>query len=327
MLPAISVIIPAKNAQNTLDDCLKAVMSQDNFRIEKDYEIIVVDDGSTDDTRKIAERVGVYVISQENKGPASARNSGVNLARGEIIAFTDADCIPARDWLVKLTSVFSDPQVAGVRGVYATTEKKIISRFVQAEYAFKYERTKKYKVIDFIDTYSAAYRRQIFVDNAGFNEIFPVPSVEDQELSFRLSTKGFKLVFKPDAIVYHQHDATIWEYIHRKYLIGYWKAIMLKWMPKKVYGDSHTPLSQRFEILFFTGIIFSIFLTFIQPEWGMVLIVLGAFFILSITPFLSFILRYDPLLAAVILPLVCCRAGSLATGLLVGILSSVKASD
>jgi GT2 family glycosyltransferase len=99
--------------------------------------------------------------------------------------------------------------------------------------------------IDFIDTYSAAYRRDIFIQNGGFNESFPFPSVEDQEFSFRLARKGYLMVFSPNAVVYHHHDRNIYEYLRRKFGIGYWKAIMLHWIPEKTFSDSHTASTQE----------------------------------------------------------------------------------
>ncbi|HMN59432.1 MAG TPA: glycosyltransferase family A protein, partial [Anaerolinea sp.] len=95
---------------------------------------IVVDDGSTDATSAVAESRGVRVISQSNAGPAAARNRGADLATGEILAFTDADCIPTADWLRELVRPFVDPAVVGVKGAYATTEVGLVPRFVQCEY-------------------------------------------------------------------------------------------------------------------------------------------------------------------------------------------------
>ena len=93
-------------------------------------------------------------------------------------------------------------------------------RFVQCEYEERYERMAKLKQIDFIDTYSAAYRKSIFLENGGFDPRFPVPSVEDQEFSFRLARKGYQLAFQPAAKVYHSHDLNLWQYVHRKWGIG-----------------------------------------------------------------------------------------------------------
>jgi len=103
----ISVVIPAKDAEGTLEECLQATLFQEGF--DQDYEVIVVDDGSTDETAAIAEGLGVKVIRQSNAGSAAAGNAGALAARGEIVAFTDSDCVPALDWLAQLCRPFSDP--------------------------------------------------------------------------------------------------------------------------------------------------------------------------------------------------------------------------
>jgi cellulose synthase/poly-beta-1,6-N-acetylglucosamine synthase-like glycosyltransferase len=142
-------------------------------------------------------------------GPAAARNHGVALAQGDLVLFTDADCAPAPDWVARLAATFNAPEVMGARGVYRTRQTSLVARFVQQEYQDKYDRTARRRAIDFIDTYSAGYRRAVFLENGGFETAFPVPSVEDQEFSFRLAEKGYRLVFAPDAVVYHQHDSTL----------------------------------------------------------------------------------------------------------------------
>ncbi len=320
----ISVIIPAKNAQTTLPLCLEALHHQSSFRFGEDFEIIVVDDGSTDATSQRAQECGARVVSQPNAGPASARNTGARSALGEIIAFTDADCIPSPEWLKEITHPFGNEEVMGVKGVYRTREKVWIARFVQLEYESKYERMLHQQQIDFIDTYSAAYRRNIFLENEGFDEIFPVPSVEDQEFSFRLARKGYKLVFASKAIVYHHHDLTLREYIERKAGIGYWKAVMINWLPEKTFSDSHTPPSQRLQIALLAALLLSLAgAIFWQPAlWAAAFLFL--LFLITAIPFLKFTVQRDAQLLSVVLPLLFVRALSTGAGIAWGMLFSGK---
>ncbi|MBN1371358.1 MAG: glycosyltransferase [Anaerolineaceae bacterium] len=316
-----SVIVPAYNAETLLPKLLESLRSQEGLTFGQDYEIIVVDDGSSDLTSAIPPKYGAQVLTQPNAGPAAARNHGAHAAQAPLLAFTDADCIPAPDWLASLLSPFADPQVIGVKGVYRTHERGTIPRFVQAEYAHKYERMNRLPQIDFVDTYSAAYRRENFLSEGGFDERFPVPSVEDQEFSFRLARKGYKMVFQPQAAVYHHHDRTLAEYIRRKFGIGYWKAFLLRQMPEKARGDSHTSPTQPLEILAVGLLGLGLLLAFFHPAgWGLACLGLAAFLILTM-PLRRFIQRYDPAILWVAFFLILIRALALGFGLVAGFLS------
>src|SRR5213079_2963542 len=95
------------------------------------------------------------------------------------------------EWLEQLVHPFLESShsvrpVVGVKGTYLTHQRSLVARFVQQEYEYKYDHMARLPEIDFIDTYSAAYCRQVLLDNGGFETAFSTPSVEDQELSFRL---------------------------------------------------------------------------------------------------------------------------------------------
>ncbi len=237
--PKISVIIPAYNAADTISACVQALKNQ-TIPSER-YEIIVVDDGSTDDTAQQAAHTGARVIRQKNAGAAAARNRGAQMAWGEILLFTDSDCIPAPDWVMQMVAPFADPLVAGAKGIYKTEQSGFTPRFVQQEYQDKYDGMAHLSQIDFVDTYSAAYRRDIFLAMGGFDTTFPGASVEDQEFSFRLAEAGYRLIFAPDAVVFHRHDPTLMDYLRRKFFIGYWKNLVVRRHPDKLARDSHTP--------------------------------------------------------------------------------------
>jgi lipopolysaccharide/colanic/teichoic acid biosynthesis glycosyltransferase/glycosyltransferase involved in cell wall biosynthesis len=250
-----SVIVPAHNAAQTIEECIEALLNQSVSREE--YEVIVVDDGSTDGTATLARSYGVRVITQPHRGPAAARNAGAVQAMGEIVLFTDADCAPTPTWIEEMARPFADPEpvlspaeaVVGVKGTYLTRQRELVARFVQIEYEDKYDRMARQERIDFVDTYSAGYRRDVFLANGGFDTTFPTASVEDQELSFRLARKGYKMVFAPQARVYHRHDVSLEEYARRKLNIGYWKALLTQWHPERLVRDSHTPQTLKLQII------------------------------------------------------------------------------
>lgn len=196
----------------------------------------------------MAAKFGVTVVSQPHAGPAAARNRGARLARNELLLFTDADCQPAPDWVVHLSAPFADPAVAGARGEYRSRQPEIVARFVQQEYRDRYDRLAGLAQIDFVDTYSAAYRRDVFLATGGFDAGFPTASVEDQEFSFRLAAAGHRLVAAPRAVVFHRHNRTLRAYFCRKFHIGYWKVRAMRRHPAKLARDSHTPQRLKAEM-------------------------------------------------------------------------------
>ena len=315
-----SVIIPAKDAADFIQVCINSLKNQEEYQFNDQYEIILVDDGSTDNTADIAEACGVKVIRQMNKGPAASRNIGVRIAKGKIVLFTDADCIPTSNWIFQMLKPFEDTAVVGVKGAYYCKEKNPVARFVQQEFEFKYQKMARRDKIDFIDTYSAAYRRDVFIENFGFEEAFPVPSVEDQEFSFRLAGKGYKLVFEPSARVYHRHDLSILEYFRRKFSIGYWKAFMLRWLPEKTLTDTYTPASQRWQI-FLLAASFLFFVSGLIWHWAWWLLAASILlFILSAFDFLKLVVQNDREILWISLPLILVRVGALGSGLAKGFL-------
>jgi cellulose synthase/poly-beta-1,6-N-acetylglucosamine synthase-like glycosyltransferase len=113
--PRVSVVIPSFNGADTLPELLGALERQTYPRA--DFEVIVADDVSTDDTAAVAVAHGAKVVTTRvNGGAAAARNAGFAQARGEVIAFVDDDCAPATDWLAELVAPFDDPAVDGAGG-------------------------------------------------------------------------------------------------------------------------------------------------------------------------------------------------------------------
>lgn len=324
-----SVIVPVYNGSQTIERCVNALAEQ--TVAPACYEIIVVDDGSKDDT---AQTVNAWIaahphhiarlVQQPNAGPAAARNHGAQVAQAPLLLFTDADCAPLPTWIAELTAVFADQTVIGAKGAYLTEQSALAPRFVQAEYEDRYDRMRHQTQIDFIDTYSAAYRREIFLENGGFDAIFTTASVEDQEFSFRLAQKGYRLVFAPSAQVRHVHDTSLWEYGRRKYYIGYWKALLTRWHPERMVQDSHTPQVLKVQIVLLALIIAGLPLAlagfFWSPlawVWPLIgLLVLA--FIASSLPFMAKLAQKSWPLALIGPLMLAVRALALGSGFLFG---------
>ncbi|MEI7556933.1 glycosyltransferase [Candidatus Chlorohelix sp.] len=252
----LSVIVPVYNSASTLTACLEALLEQDF----NPFELIIVDDGSTDSTLKVAKSFtsrGIKVISTSHQGAAVARNRGVMEAQGNIILFTDADCTPVPNWVSMMAAgliagiekgQLENVRVVGAKGVYATKQKGLVARFVQLEFEYRYIRLAKQPYLEFVDTYSAAYQRKALLGCGGFDPSFPGAIVEDAELAWRLASQGYRMVFLPAAQVGHTHVSTISAYFRRKFRIGYWRVAVYGRHPERLANDSHTSRAAKIQM-------------------------------------------------------------------------------
>jgi glycosyltransferase involved in cell wall biosynthesis len=238
----VTVIVPAYNAEATLGDTLDALEAQDHPPVD----VIVVDDGSTDRSPDIARKyVGrsrhrVTVLEQDNKGPAAARNRGVEATDADIIVFLDADCVPPPDWLAALTGALNDDVVGASCGYFPVNPEHLVARFVDHEIARRQERSLG-KEVDVLATYATAYRRDAFLAAGGFSTDFRTASGEDFDLAFTLHQKGGRLLFTDAGRVGHHHPPSLDIYLRQQYHRGYWRVPMyLRNRDKFVRGDSYT---------------------------------------------------------------------------------------
>ncbi|MCK5485220.1 MAG: glycosyltransferase family 2 protein, partial [Desulfobacterales bacterium] len=133
------MVIPAYNDERTIGETVAHSLSQTKGSLQ--VELIVVDDGSTDDTAAVAESAGATVIRQQNEGPAAARNRGWKSATGRFICFTDSDCIPTAGWLENLLDGFTDSQVGAVAGSYEIANPSSrLARWVHQEIMERHKR-------------------------------------------------------------------------------------------------------------------------------------------------------------------------------------------
>lgn len=273
----VTIIIPAYNASSTIGACLTACRNQ-THRARK---IIVVNDGSTDDTRWIVEQFAdVQYISQENRGPAAARNRGAAEAQTEIIAFTDADCIPHEDWLEKLVGGFSEG-IAGIGGSYGIANPDFrLARLIHTEIIARHARFAQ--EVDFLGSFNVAYRKADFDGVGGFDDRFREASGEDNDLAYRLLDAGGKLLFAREALVDHFHPTRLWPYLRTQLRHGYWRVMVYAKHRHRTSGDRYagvpdlvTPPLALFSAaaLLFSPILPGVF----------IILLLGIYFILRFT--------------------------------------------
>jgi len=311
----VAVVVPAYNAAVTLPDTLAALARQtyDAGRVD----VVVVDDGSTDDTAAVAARFAASVVRQDNQGPAAARNAGVAASSGDVIVFTDADCVPEPDFLTALTAPLrADPDVAGAQGAYSTTQQSLTARFAQLEFEDRYAYAARFPCLDLVATYAAAFRRAVFTEAGGFDTAFTRADNEDTELSYRLCRLGRRLVFAPAARVAHRHPATLGRYLRIKASRAFWRLRACREHPEKLVRDGYTPPVIRVQTalgaLCLAGIILSPML-----GGGLVFLATAAIVATSL-PFARFAARRDRVVGLLAPGFVLARSLAFAAGALVG---------
>ena len=319
---SVSIIIPTFNGASRIGNCLDPLLEQTAGR---DAEILVVNDGSTDHTAEVvAGYSGVRLITQSNAGPAAARNRGALEARGTIVLFTDDDCVPMPEWLAAMVEPFNDLDVVGVKGVYRTRQRRLVARFVQIEYEDKYRLMADVPHIDFIDTYSAGFRRDRFLEMNGYDTSFPVACAEDVELSYRMSARGWTMKFVPAAIVYHTHPDTLGKYLKKKYKFAFWRVLAVRKNPNKTLKDSHTPHVMKVQLLFAPALLLAISRDLlVRPRVPASLLVCAAF-LLSTLPFVWRAIPKDPMVGLLSPVLLAARACAQLLGVTAGLIHACR---
>jgi GT2 family glycosyltransferase/DNA-binding beta-propeller fold protein YncE len=214
--PRVSVIVCAYNAEDTLEDNLRALESL----TYPDFEIIVVNDGSRDCTSEIAHaHVHVRVIDVPNGGLSAARNIGLAQATGEIVAYTDADTRPDRDWLTYLVQPFLTSDVVGSGGpnVVPADDPPMAQSIARAPggptHVLLDDRTAEH-----VPGCNMAFRREALLAIGGFNAIY-LRAGDDVDVCWRLQARGWKIGFAASALVWHHHRSSIKAYWRQQ--VGY----------------------------------------------------------------------------------------------------------
>jgi GT2 family glycosyltransferase len=219
----VSLIIPTYNRNNQLKECLQSVTKM-KFPKEE-LEVIIVNDGGNefdDDLNKLINEHGYKTYSQENNGPAAARNYGAAHAAGNYLAFIDDDCIPAADWLsIMVGKAEKSPEdlIGGKvvnalkENIYAEASQMII------DYLYTAWETKR-TVRSFFTTNNMIMSRMGFEKMNGFDKDFTSAAAEDREFCTRWQVAGKKMNFDPNAIVYHLHKLHFKSFLTQQFNYG-----------------------------------------------------------------------------------------------------------
>lgn len=202
----VSVVIPVLNGASTIGDTLRALAAQAGA--PADREIIVVDNGSTDDTRGIVRQFDVTLLEEPKRGPAAARNCGLGAAGGDVIAHLDADTLPTRRWLAELVAPFADPTVhlaAGETLNYRTDTA--LDRYYARSGLFDTKGNISRVVMPFAASGNMAVRRASALAIDGWTD--DMITAEDVDFSIRLLRRfPSPIVYRPRAVVFHRNHGT-----------------------------------------------------------------------------------------------------------------------
>ncbi len=228
-MPFVSVIVPVYNSAHTLPALLDALMALDYP--ESQREILIVDNGSTDATPDIVRRYPVTLLEEHAVLTSyGARNCGARQARGDVLAFTDGDCVPDPGWLTGLVAGIDDPSTGITVGeVVAYDLDSPIARLTDEMGIMAHSQSLEHKSLSSASTANMLVKREVWQAVNGFDET--LPAFGDMDFCWRVQIElGLSVGYRPDAIIRHQHRTTykaLWrqalrhgwgaQYMHRSY--------------------------------------------------------------------------------------------------------------
>jgi cellulose synthase/poly-beta-1,6-N-acetylglucosamine synthase-like glycosyltransferase len=230
--PMVSIVIPVRNGEATIRALLESLQKVDYD--QNKVELVVVDGNSTDKTREIAAKYPVKLCIEDGEGLNAARNTGIKNSGGEVIAFTDADCIVPSNWIGKMVENFRDPQVWCVGGNIKGCENTFLSRYADNTVmpVMRYfERRQVLRMIKLFFNYPAgcnmAFRRKALEEVGHFDEGLRY-GADDLELVERVGKAGHKIVLDPSVLVLHKHRSTLKGLLKQTFNYGRGGVLLLK---------------------------------------------------------------------------------------------------
>ena len=231
VMPFVSIVIPVLNAVDEVPSCLAALRAQD-YPADR-YEIIVVDNGSSDGTFELLNQSGVVALQRPERGRAKALNVGVQHARGDIICTTDISCQAGANWLRTVVDSFGDPTVACVAGEIKQLKgvENAVTRFQErTNYMSPMHAINRRRLpfLPFADGANASFRRSVFDQIGWFEESFSKGA--DVEICYRLFVlTPYKILFNYDAIVWEPGEPTLKALLYQRYRMGIgWNLMKLR---------------------------------------------------------------------------------------------------
>ena len=239
--PRISVVVCTYNGARTIRDCLDGLEQLEY----PDYEVIVVDDGSTDATAAIAREYDCRLIQTENRGLGSARNTGLHAATGEIVAYIDDDAYPDPHWLSYLASTFRSTRHAAVGGPnLPPAEDGSIAECVAHAPGGPIHVLLTDSDAEHIPGCNMAFHKRALEEIGGFDPQFRTAG-DDVDVCWRLQERGCTLGFSPAAMVWHHRRNSVLTYWKQQTGYGRAEAMLERKWPQKYNGPGHVRWAGR----------------------------------------------------------------------------------
>ena len=239
--PRISVVVCSYNGERTIRDCFEGLL-----RLEyPNFEVIVVDDGSTDATAAITREYGFRLISTENRGLSNARNTGLEAATGEIVAYLDDDAYPDPHWLTYLAATFMSTKHAGVGGPnVAPPNDGLTGDCVANAPGNPVHVLLSDQEAEHIPGCNMAFRKSCLEAIGGFDAQFRTAG-DDVDLCWRLQQRGWTLGFSPAAMVWHHRRNSVRAYWKQQLGYGQAEGLLERKWPEKYNADGHLSWAGR----------------------------------------------------------------------------------
>jgi len=229
---SVTVVVPVRNRELTIQPLLDSLQKLD-YDTNK-VEVIVVDGNSTDKTQEIVKKYPVKLVVEKRKGLNLARNTGIKCAKGEIVAFTDSDCVVPPNWITEIVENFKDPQISCVGGSAKALDNDFISQYADNSIVrlmpFFTKREELKKVKPFFRHPAGcnmAFRRKVAEEVGYFDEHIQY-GFDEVEFADRICRAGYKMVLDPDVLVWHKHRSTFREFLKQNFQYGKGSGLVLK---------------------------------------------------------------------------------------------------
>ena len=216
-MPYVSVVIATYNRAKMLGECLDTLSLQTYPK--SSYEVIIVNDGSKDETEQFLagyQKEATFTLryyTQKNTGQATAVNLGIEKAKGEIVCFTDDDCLADKDWIKNLAAGYTAEEIGCVGGlILSYSPKSLLERYIDRK---KFLTQENFMICGPVIGANTSYRKKALVEVGGFDPELPIGL--DGDLGIRVKLNGHKFYYAKDAVICHKHRTTLkgvlkWQY-------------------------------------------------------------------------------------------------------------------